>query len=822
MPRNERLMTEEISPETITLVIIVRLYLSGDLPDCKYLLVFLARCLEGFPLVEDKEHLLPPTLLSLCQSMTKSCQNRRLNQAKIEINEPENLAVNVIQLKILHVLWSINSADQLLIVVNETYDFVAKRFSISYDGPRKMSQRSFLGRFSQRLAVSMKLLHFDESSVLFTNFCLYRQSTSDLLEKLKDMYKDKAESISNISFSTNPNIHGSLTNDDTSQSTDSKDEEFYKKLNANLESIGTSQNSGNDPLIHTVTLPYMESLVETQIQLLQRHGTPTPQVLRQMFTRMASSKFMGSNSDGTYQGEISSVHYLTYLETLHSGDYRGAFDSLHRYFDYMVSKGSRYFYHFALVSKASLHQYFGENEKALDSIEEAIAVARENKDNSTLVYILSWLFDFVRKNPSLWNNRTFIQIKNDLQLLDSLVRKSLSVSILLAAISYRSESEYLMNNNACFAKYYESLFKSNYLTINDHISSFIGACHVTSDLWKLVGFPHLENLYTKMGISYAKIHGTASDLLEFKIRERREGNYLGGFEEQDLFPSGISGDFKHRPLHYKFLFQSVEYSLKKGRIRLAAEILNSLPGFDDLDQDSYLEKLRLTALISSAHGNYADALTALDRQIVGFSNQSRPLQSHLIHFLNLNITKAQILIQSGVPFRALSLILQQMEIAKVLGFLPLLSKGCSSLIQVLTQAGSSLDAYALALSIIPLIFCLNDCSVISSTFYELAYLCLQFFREDKIPTFITKKELFKQCLNFLSLSISGFKKSGDLKGLSKCFELESELSLKNFFPRDTQNASLLAEFSTHSRKGLEILKTRISEQSGHGYLERDS
>ena len=38
----------------------------------------------------------------------------------------------------------------------------------------------------------------------------------------------------------------------------------------------------------------------------------------------------------------------------------------------------------------------------MDAIEEAISVARENKDNSTLTYILSWLFNFMKNKPELW------------------------------------------------------------------------------------------------------------------------------------------------------------------------------------------------------------------------------------------------------------------------------------------------------------------------------------------------------------------------------------------------------------------------------------
>ncbi|GEQ71707.1 hypothetical protein JCM33374_g5393 [Metschnikowia sp. JCM 33374] len=811
-------MTDELSPQSVTLVIILKLYLSNDLPEGKYLLIFLSHYLEGFPFAGDNENLLNPTLLSLCHSITRICK-------KHEQKDMLHRFVETIQLSILVSVWKIESADQLFHIVNETYEFVASRLTISCNGPRKISQRSIIGRFSQKLAVSIKLLHFDEISLLYNNFCSYRQTTSELFKKLQGVEEKEKHLPSVIPSDFGLLLHSKeYVNRSNFKGNGSVcgDEIFYEKLNSNLELIGVPQLYKKDLMTTNLSITYMESLVENQIVLLQRYGTSTPQALRSVFKLMASSDVMCGNYNGPNQGELSSIHYLTYLEMLKSGDYRGSFDALHRYFDYMVSKGSRYFYHFALVSKASLHQYFGEYEKALDSIEEAISVARENKDNSTLTYILSWLFDFVRKNPSLWSNRTFSQIKNDSQLLDSLVRKSSSVSLSLAAISYRFESEYLMNSNACFGKYYESLFKSNYLSINDHMTSFIGACHATSDLWEFVGVPRLANLYTELGMTYSELHGTAFDILEFRFRARRYHNSIHGLEDQDFFSPDINDASHHRLSYYKFMFQSVEHSLRKGRIRLAAEILDSLPPYDELDQESRIERLRLVAVIESAQGNFAEALRAIDSHEISASNPTWPSRSHLVSFLKLSMVKSKILIQSGVPLKAFSIILQRMEISKISGFSPFLSEGCCSLVQVLTKSGSNLDAYKLALAMLPVAFCVGETSTISLAFYELAKICLLFLKQDESPSHVDRKELFKQCLNFLSMGISGFKRSGDLKGLSNCFELESQISRETFSSDDIHNTNLLADFSTHSQKGLEILKKRANEQSGHGYLKRMS
>lgn len=71
-----------------------------------------------------------------------------------------------------------------------------------------------------------------------------------------------------------------------------------------------------------------------------------------------------------------------------------------------------------------MHQYFGEDQKAIDSIEEAVSVARENKDNATLTYILSWFYNFMHHKPHLWAQQSLFSKNSGNHLLDFIIKKA--------------------------------------------------------------------------------------------------------------------------------------------------------------------------------------------------------------------------------------------------------------------------------------------------------------------------------------------------------------------------------------------------------------
>ncbi|KAM9929918.1 hypothetical protein OXX80_009526 [Metschnikowia pulcherrima] len=815
-------LAKEVSPQSIVVALIIRLYVCGQLPPTKWLLLYVSRYLDGIAVDGDKEVTLNPSLLTLCGSLTGILQN--LQETKIsKIQMDQHTGLYFTNFTILTEVWRIDSADQLLSIISGTYRLVAEKNSISYEGGgRRISQRSPIGRFVRKLAVSVKLLNFEEISSLFANFNVYRQPSLITFENMKKLH---GEDLPAAAFPIFPPRLVSSYSDQTSSEGDKKysqtpkrDEKFYSALK---QTLGIITDSPADGTHDNAPRPDLGVLVENQIRLLQRYGRSTPESLKLQLTRMASSGFVHESSGGgADQGEPSSMHYLTYLEDLYSGNYRAAFDSLHRYFDYMVSKGSRYYYHFALISKASLHQYFEENGKALDSIEEAISVARENKDNSTLTYILSWLFDFVKKNPFVWKNQALAQVRNDSQLLDSLIKKSSSVSLSLAAMSYRYESEHLMNNGACFAKYFESLFKSNFLAVNDHVTSFIGACHATSNLWELTGFPHLALLYTELGLSYSESLGTSADVLEFQLRQARLKNDHSKLKDDLWNPHGAMDASRSRPINYRILFQSIESAVRKGRIRLASELLDSIPVYDEMDQDLCAERQRLVAMTELAHGNHASALKSLQS-----SNQPqferRFMQLNLAGSIKSNILKSHILVESGVPLKAFSLTIQQLELAKKSKLRPLVCEAGICLTRIFSRSDATFDAYALAISMIPSLFCINDPSVSSPVFLELSHICLQMLRSAEFPPSLSKKKVFNMALSFLGASVSGFKKIEDFSALSECFTLETQIA-KVAFPRDENDGvDLPAKLEANASRGLEISQKRMLEESKYGYVGRN-
>ena len=273
--------------------------------------------------------------------------------------------------------------------------------SSSPEATKIVSSKSLFGSFVLKICTAFATLKFDESQLLFQAFSEFRESTRQIYINQGGIISD---SISDPDF------------------------ELFNHLNNNLKEIGVINTTSK---IIPVPRYDLQQLLDYQITLLESYGTPTPQYLKDIMLLMTSPNSNVGRIQNINFNNLPSYHYLRYLECLQESDYNGAFDALHQYFDYMVSNNSKYFYHFALISRAALHQYFGEDDKAIDAIEEAICVARENKDNSTLTYILSWLFNFMKNKPELWNRQTFTTIITKHKFLTFLLKIQTSITTAL-------------------------------------------------------------------------------------------------------------------------------------------------------------------------------------------------------------------------------------------------------------------------------------------------------------------------------------------------------------------------------------------------------
>lgn len=820
---------DNLSPVKIAVLILVYLYLYDELPNKRQIVPFIAKQLEGIPIVHNHKLVLLSTLRDFCDAIETSAQSR---------GSPRDI-LDEFKYKFLHVAWNITTADQIQQLGMDAFRKTADPLCVTSSGESQISARSPIGRFVRMMAASLKLLLFEESSGLVNGFSRFRSSTQDIYSDLCNLGFKLPRSLS---VPPNPNTDPLFKTWDALQKVEfsksrrpatqnvgdeATDERFYKALNSSLRDNSTflpEMDDSTDALVGfttTVTIPDMDLLVNEQVRLLECFGTPTPDFLRTIIHQMASPQSLYSS--------LPSLHYLQYLENLARGEYHEAFNSLHKYFDYMVSKGSKYFYHFALVSKASLHQLFGEDEEALDSMDEAISIARENRDNATLTYVLSWLYDFMRRKPSLWKSRIFRQVKNELRLLDYLVKKSLTVSLSLAAVSYRFEAEHLLNGRSPFSKYYESLFKAGYFAINDSISSFIGVCHTSARIWKYVGYPHLSQLYTSLGLHYSKEHGSVRDVLAFNMSEAWNQYYLGHSElmlpDMKLNLELCNSNLAHfKPLRILLLLRQVEVALGKGRVRFAEELLLYVPEGLELDQECLFERIRVEFLLKVAQGNSTEALLGVSAHISDMNKLRAGSRPDIIHMMELEFMKVGVLIQCGVPMRAFSLVLQQLALAKHMGLRYLVARGCLHLIQICNILEKPDEALAIARSVLALIDSVGNVELLSNTFFELASSHQQLLdsnsKDDNGSREMSKTNTFAHFLNFLSLSIAGYKKSVNLGMLVNSFELEDRMAQTALKHAEIRDSKPFEDFRKHSQMGLDILRRRAYDECDYGYLRQ--
>lgn len=482
------LLTEDLTPHKLALLFLVELYCTGAVPmeERSFTLTLVAQMVSGSEdTIYDRatgELVVVPTFHDLCSRLPTQTRH-----------------------KLILSLWKINSVESLDSRVRGMHELLAPATQI-YAATGKVLPRSLLGAFIARVTTSLTLVSFDEVFLLMRLFQEYRgRRKGEEEEENNKREEQNGMGIENKSVekeAENPQRISKVKDSHVLEfpSLDSNDDTLFSTLSNQLDTlIGNDFGRGE---VVPVARQDLEVLLDHQITVLELCGTPTPASLRRILEAMTSH-----TSLLLVQSTLSNMpqyYYIRYLEHLHSSNYNGAFELLHQYFDYMVSNNSKYFYHFALVSKASLHQFFGEDQSAIDLIEEAISVARENKDNLTLTYILSWLFNFVRNKPDLRLLSVFNTASSEHQLLDFLVQKARQVSLSLYAMSFNFKAIQLMHSGDGTATFFDALLKATYVALHDStLQLFVKAAETQSAVWHTVGVPALSTVYHELAMEFS-------------------------------------------------------------------------------------------------------------------------------------------------------------------------------------------------------------------------------------------------------------------------------------------------------------------------------
>ena len=833
--RIKLLLTEDLSPHKISILILIVLYCTDLIQENRLqaVLTTIVRFLENDLIYnEKKEIVILPELRDLCFNLKQSIisdPGYGSSESKLAAEDD----ASGIEKMLLQALWNINSVESLDSHIKRAYCILLAPSAVTVEDPgsnkdikKLLSPRSLLGSFIQKIVTTFRLLHFDEEFLLYEAFVDYREPSRTLYisygGKIQH-YDDKPENVDSKRKQRGKQALESGLNESPKNENNGNDEILFNTLKTQLnESLGISLStpSQSSQGVNLKLLPVpkhdIQVLLDKQISLLEVYGTETPKLLRDVMRLMTSPNSNTCLIQNTTFNNLPSYYYINYLESLHELDYQGAFQSLHQYFDYMVSNNSKYFYHFALISRASLHQFFGEDEKALDAIQEAISVARENKDNSTLTYILSWLFNFMKNNPELWNTQTFYHNNNEQHLLDFLVSKTQTVSLLLYAMSYHFETLHVMNNGGSLNKYLESLLKATYISINDELPSFIKSAEMTATVWSRIGNPHLCNVYTDIALEYAKETGNLSDDLSIEIRKSFLDYYNGdteiAYSKLEALKSKTEKDQSlYKTLQLRTLIMLVKIALRKGRFKFAQKIMETLSNNEIQEIELQAEIVYLNAEVETALGNFSKALTYISSNLSRIESQHSKTQTNLHTIIRLNLLKCYIFNKSGAHSRAISLVIQQIQQGKQTGFKTLVVEGIIILVSILNNMDCYEDAFQILSAIMPEILKVENIEYTSTAYFEFAKTCFKLSSENELASLklkINEKQLLNRFLKFLNTSISGFRQSLNLEMLKECFKLE----------KDMADMKQLDELQEHSAKSLEKLHRRALEEADYGFV----
>lgn len=809
-PPIKLLLLEDLSPHKIALLFVLVLYATNKIPEqsLKEVLLVIIQLLENEPLCDATgAFIIVPQLTDLCHALGNAV-------CKDESDSTQVAAWAELQRLLLHLLWRINSVESLNTYIINTFQLLLNPLDVCVEksDTKLISPRSFIGDFIQKIVTTFRLLHFDEEFLLYEALVEYRELSRLMYTACGGQLQDDPVILPRKSHNATRKAM-----EPTTKPGRANDADLYAKLNHQLQgSIGvtvstpTHKSEANGRLI-PVPKHDFQALLDKQVSLLETYGTETPEFLRQIMTIMASPDANTCAIQNVNFNNLPLYHYLRYLENLHECDYHGAFEALHQYFDYMVSKSSKYFYHFALISRASLHQYFGEDEKAIDAIEEAISVARENKDNATLTYILLWLFNFIRNKPHLWNTQNFYQNNNEHHLLDFLIKKSQLVSLSLFAMSHHFELAHIMNTGGSPTKYLESLVKGMYVSLNDELATFIKSTEMAATVWHRIGVPALSDVYSDLSLEYARSIGKLGDELSIDIRRNyllhSKGHTEEAYKNLENARSKLQKDHSlFKALQIRSLIMLVKIDLRKGRSKYAEQVTKVLESIDihDIELRTELEYLKVEVQV--ALHNYSKALCMISATLT--QSQLTKIHSNSHTVLRLNLLKGSIFNAAGSPARALSLVIQQIQRGRDLGFVSIVIEGLILLGLMFNNMSAASDAYRLFERLMPKVLSVNNQEFTCLAYYEFARSCLLLIEAGDD----NRKQLFNNCLRFLLLSITGAKASLNLVLLRRCFELEERVGAV------PMESLALEELRDHSRLGLEILNKRTVQEADYGFV----
>lgn len=656
-----------VTPAGIVLFMLVNDYLDGKIPRSRNLLFFIASHIQSTATFKSTAPL-ATTLVDFHCSL-KSCfltkepngQNEQLDK----ITSWLHCSIAAINGPDDLYRWSRETVKKLTLSEHDTHEFC-----------HRPTTRSPLGNFMRNISIMIRLLSFEEYDSLYSAFDNFIKNNH-----VPTIAEEKVRS------------HGS------------------PKLFAERQTGVVS------PL-------EIRCLTQVQSKVLQSIGITTPLTFESALEKFAFATLSAIRSETNRRPHsssyLASFHYLRYLEYLNDGDYHASFDALHQYFDYVVSEGSKEFYHFALIAKASLHVVFGEEQDALRTIEEAGNIAREHKDEVALTFVLTWLYKALDKWASLRSSKKTLK-QRDSKLLELLVVKDLEQQSLINANVLQLEYENILLCGASQKKCFQAMSKSLYCWLNCNSKSLGKVSRIASRHWLRSGYPTLAEVYLR--VSEISLGREASQFNDETALSACEIFFWKGEDEKvlkliTLFsdPSLSSRKFNEELSIWKIIYM-IKMQLKTGEFVTAKELLNLI---DASSSSSAIKRevSRLNVQLLSSCDNKREAL----RLLQSWAKSSSSGQESPSDLISSYLIKSELLLQANLLGASFVLILEQMTRAAKHGLYCLNIELAVRLIHCFSACQDKMMLFEVSKALLPILHRSNNLNLISQIYLQIANL----------------------------------------------------------------------------------------------------
>ncbi|SCU95414.1 LAME_0F12068g1_1 [Lachancea meyersii CBS 8951] len=335
---------------------------------------------------------------------------------------------------------------------------------------RQLTRSSLLGRYVCQCVSKHKLQDFEDSEKLWRNLQRYLQQFKRECAEWKGFHcqRPPLDPLMRFILESDADLQG-----------------LQELRNAGLSDRYSDLTSDDRDVRMMISHDHLQALLAHETHLMLYNNSPLQKRTRMLIDCMSLED----------TARFPVVYVLKGLEDLRQNRYDTFLSLLYRYFDYMLGQNTEPNFYLSLLSLASFHAHFHNSDAAVKTFEEAIAVARENKDTHTLNLILMWVFEFMCKYPNL-APKFHVSTAQILQYLKTCPQDHSSY---VFEMGYRYDTLWTMQNTGDVVQILESTFKSSLLALQRVNGTRMMAAH-NSKIWEYLGSKALQEVYEDVGV----------------------------------------------------------------------------------------------------------------------------------------------------------------------------------------------------------------------------------------------------------------------------------------------------------------------------------